>query len=106
MNEYLDDSNNFPYIVRMYDGDSEVAATYAVIVERDTLTKCRDLTTALYVTFSAHYIFDISYQIRVKELFRFFQEVVMEIVDSEKKSAAYSNFCSAVTGLAAADQKL
>lgn len=106
MNEYLDDSNSFPYIIRMYDGDSEVAVTYAVIVEQDTLTKCHDLTTAIYVTFSAHYIFNIPYQIRVKELFRFFQEVVMETVDSEKKSAVFSNFCSAVTGLAAADQKL
>ena len=105
MNEYLDDSNSFPYTVRLYDGDSEVASTYAVIVEGDTLTKCRDLTTALYVTFAAHYIFDISYHVRVKELFRFFQEVVMEIVDSEKKSAAFSSFCCAITGLAVADQK-
>ena len=91
MNEYLDDSNSIPYIVRMYDGDSEVAATYAVIVEQDTLTKCRDLSTALHVRFSAHYIFDISYQIQVKELFRYFQEVVTEIGDSEKKSDRLSS---------------
>ena len=87
----------------MYDGDPEVMASYVVIVEQDTLTKCRDLVTALYVTFSIHYIFNISYQIRVKELFRFIQEIVMEIVDTEKKSAAFSNFCCAI---AAAEQKL
>ena len=60
-------------------------------------------TTALYVTFSTHYVFNILYQTRVKELFRFLQEVIMEIVDTEKKSAAFSNFCCAIT---AAEQKL
>ena len=99
----MDDSNSFPYIVRLYDGDSEVAATYAVIVEQDTLTRCRDLPTALYVTFSVHYKFNISYKTRVSDLMRFFQEVVMEIVDTQKKSAAFSNFCTAIV---AAEQKL
>ena len=55
-------------------------ASYIVIVEQDTLAKCRDLVTALYVTFSTYYIFNILYQTRVKELFRFIQEVIMEIV--------------------------
>jgi len=54
--------------VRLYDGDSKVAAMYAVIVEQDTFTKCRDLPTAVYVTFSVHYVFDISYIPRVSEL--------------------------------------
>ena len=99
----MDDLNSFPYIVRMYDGDPEVMTSYVVIVEQEVLAKWRDLTTALYVTFSIHYVFNISYQTRVKELFRFLQEVIMEIVDTEKKSATFSNFCCAIT---AAEQKL
>lgn len=87
----------------MHDGDPEVMASYVVIVEQDTLTKYRDLLTAVYVMFSIHYIFNISYQTRVKELFRFIQEVLMEIIDTEKKSAVFSNFCCII---AAAEQKL
>ena len=88
-NEYLDELNSFPYIVQMYDGDSKVVSTYVVVVEQDTLTKCRDLTTLLYVTFSAHYI---SYQTRLKELFRFIQEVIMEIIDNEKSQLLFLIF--------------
>ena len=91
-NEYLDELNSFPYIVRMYDGDSEVVSTYVVVVEQDTLTKCRDLTTSPYVTFSAHYIFNISYQTRLKELFRFIQEVIMETIDNEKSQLLFLIF--------------
>ena len=87
----------------MYDGNPEVMASYVVIVEQDTLTKCRDLVTALYVMLSIHYIFNFSYHTRVKELFRFIQEVIMEIIDTEKKSAAFSNFFCVI---AAAEQKL
>ena len=78
----------------LFDGDSQLPSVYLVIVERELKVRCSDLTTALYITFSLHYIFNIAYHLRLKDVFLFFQEVTD---DAEcKKSPTLSNFCTAI----------
>ena len=59
--------------------------------------KCPDFTTALYSVFAVHYIFNISYQAKLNDLYLFLQEVIFKIPDeTSKKSAMYLNFCAAI----------
>ena len=63
------DSNNHPYIVRLYDGDEALAPTYSVVVEQDVTIKCPNFTMALYSVFSLHYVFNISYHGKLSAIF-------------------------------------
>ena len=95
--EYLDSRNNHPYIVRLFDGDQSVSSTYKIVVEQEVVTKCTDMTTAIYLAFSLHYIFNISYHIKLTDYFYFFQEVIFKMpTGRDKKSAPYTNFCAAI----------
>ena len=94
--ECRDTTNSHPYIIRWYNGDRPTAM-YKIFVEQEDLAKCYDLTTGFYITFSYHYIFNISYHSRVQDVFLFLQEMVFCMpLQNQKKSAAYLNFCAAI----------
>ena len=88
--------NSHPFIVRLYDGDETITPVYSVMVEEVTI-KCRDFLTALYNVFAVHYIFNISYQAKLNDLFLFLQEVIFKIPEeTAKKSANFLNFRTAI----------
>ena len=77
--------NSHPFIVRLYDGDEIITPVYSVMVEEVTI-KCRDLLTALYSVFTVHYMFNISYQAKLNDLFLFLQEVFSRYLKKQLKS--------------------
>ena len=82
------DSNNHPYIVRLYDGDEALAPVYSVVVEQDVTIKCPNFTMALYSVFSLHYVFNISYHGKLNDIFLFLQEVMFQIPEDHCKRSA------------------
>ena len=77
-----------------------MASSYKITVDQEEITKCSDMTMAIYLTFSLHYIFNISYHIKLTDYFNFLQEVIFEMPTIKaKKSAPYTNFCTAIEAI-------
>ena len=52
---------------------------------------------ALYSVFAVHYIFNISYQAKLSDLFLFLQEHIFKIPEEKSnKSAMFFNFCAPI----------
>ena len=54
------------------------------------------MTNAIFTLFAVHYVFNLEYNVRVKDFFRFVQEYLMSIADSSKKAANYVNICMGI----------
>ena len=101
--QFLDGGSTHPYIVRKFDGDETIPASYSIFVEEEETIKCPDFTSALFVAFSLHYVLNLTYHPKLYDLFLFFQEVIFQIPrDTQKKSAALSNFTAAIAAAAEA----
>ena len=97
---YVDSFNSHPYIVRLFSAGESVGSTYQVIVEQQIVTSMKDLSTALYVVFSLHFIFNISYHGKTNDLYLFLQEIVFGMPSEiKKKSACYTNLSVAIKAL-------
>ena len=101
-NEAIDQKNNQPHIVMLSD-DDDITPSFYIAVEQELVVECADLLKALFMLLAVHYVFDISYNERVKDFFLFLQEKVMNISDeaysserSGKKSACYLSTTSAI----------
>ena len=96
--ECVDSASTYPSIVRKFDADNSIAATYSIYVEEEDIIKCPDFISALYVVFSLHYIFNISYHPKLNDLFTFLQERIFEIPGDQKRiSLTLSNFMVAIS---------
>ena len=59
--------------------------------------EANSFVSAIYYLFVTHYIFNISYNIKLKDVMFFIQEKIFKIEDSTfKKSAIYSTTSSAI----------
>jgi len=84
--------------VRRFDADSSIAATYNIYIEGEDIIKCPDFISALFIVFSFHYIFNISYHSKLDDLFTFLQERIFEIPgEKKKKSPNLSSFMVAIS---------
>ena len=81
-NEAIDRKNNQPHIVMLSD-DDDITPSFYIAVEQDLVV---NLLKALFMLLAVHYIFDISYNERVKYFFLFLQEKVMNISDKAYSS--------------------
>ena len=90
--EVIDTSNNFPHIIRLIDGDEEIADKFFVAVEQELVVKCARISTAILLLLSMHYIFNIEYNVKVHDVLTFFQEYMLGLGSESRKSAAYLNF--------------
>ena len=84
-NEAIDRKNNQPHIVMLSDDDDITPSVY-IAVEQELVVECADLLKALFMLLAVHYVFDISYNERVKDFFLFLQEKVMNISDEAYSS--------------------
>ena len=105
-NEYTDSGSSHPYIVRKFDADQTIPASYRIFVEKEETVKCPDFTSALYAAFSLHYILNLTYHPKVHDLFTFIQEVIFQLKgETQKKSTALSNFSSAIAAASTKDSE-
>ena len=94
----IDSNNNHPHIVRLFDTDSDIQAEYFVIIEQEVTVQCRSITNAVFALFAVHYVFNIEYHAKVKDVLYFIQDVVLGCPDTNfKKSAQYSSVVAALS---------
>ena len=67
----------------------ENATQYFLFVEQDIFCEVPNLSAALVLWFSVHYVFDLEYSKAVKEIGFFFQDVVFSYPDQLKRPATY-----------------
>ena len=67
----------------------EGSRQYFVICEQRVLCEVPSLPLALFVTFSAYYVFNLDYPKQAKPVFFFFQDYVMGFPDSFKRPSTY-----------------
>ena len=82
--EAVNSSNNHPHIVKFVDA-SDVLPQYFIAVEQELLLQCKSLERAIFIRVAAHYVFNIEYHLKVKDVFYFLQEKVFGFTDATFK---------------------
>lgn len=73
--------------VAAFVGDA--STQYFVICEQKVLCKVSSLKIALFITFSAYYVFNLDYPKAAKYAYFFFQDYVLGYPDSFKRPSPY-----------------
>ena len=61
------------------------------------MIECRSLDSALFMVLATHYVFNIEYHPKIKDVLYYLQEKVLGLSDhSFKKSSIYMNVSSAI----------
>ena len=95
--EAADSTNNQPHIVQFIDtSDANFSPQYFIVIEQAVFIECKTMTNAIFTLFAVHYVFNLEYNVRVKDFFRFVQEYLMSIADSSKKAVNYVNICMGI----------
>ena len=67
----------------------EEAIQYFVLIEQKVLCQVPSFQFALYITFSAFYVFHLEYPKVVRNVFFFLQDYVLSYPDSLRRPATY-----------------
>ena len=90
-------SNNYPHMISISDPDGDLPNQIFVAVERRIVQQCKDLVTGMYVMLSNHFIFNLEYNPKVKDVLLFLQEKLLQHNGAQfKKSAMYSSVVSGI----------
>lgn len=92
INELLDKATNQPHLLLLSDED--LPPQYLIAVEQVVHTEVRDLDKAIYILLVLHYIYDIEYNPRLKDLFE--DKIIGLATPSSKKTSIYANVTSAI----------
>lgn len=95
--EAIDPTNNQPHIVRFIDSVENLPPLYFVAIEQQLVIECRDIDCAIFTLLAVHFVFNMEYNQKVKDIMYFLQEKVLGYVDPcFKKSSMYMNVSSAI----------
>lgn len=95
--EAVDAHNNQPHIVRFVDGSGDIPPNHFIAIEQELLLECRSLDRALFLMVAAHFVFNMEYSPKVKDVLFYLQEKVLGFPDpSLKQSSMYRNISSAI----------
>ena len=93
--EIVDSENNQPFIVKLFDADGDISSQYFIVIEQTMMIECNSVMSSLFTLFAVHYVFNIQYHSRLKDLFQFLEEKVVSIKSGAKKSAVYLSVTTA-----------
>ena len=93
----MDKTNNFPHILRLVDSEEDISDQFFIAVEKVVLLKCQSISTAVLLLLSVHYIFNIEYNPKIRDVLFFIQEYMLGLNNETRKSAAYLSFTSAIS---------
>ena len=97
LEEAVDTSNNQPHIIQFVDtADENFSPQYFIVIEQTLFIECKTIKNALFILFAVHYVFNLEYNVRVKDFYRFIQEYIMGIPDGSKRSVNFANICTSI----------
>lgn len=59
---------------------------YFIVIEQAVFIECKTMKNAIFTLFAVHFVFNLEYNIRVKDFYRFLQEYLMNIPEGSKRS--------------------
>ena len=78
------------------DPDLELLPQLFIAIEQEIVLECKDMNGAIFALLACHYIFNIVYFPRVKDVLYFIQDKILGFGDSSKQSSIYINTTTAV----------
>ena len=93
--EAIDLENNQPYILKLFDADSDIASQYFIVIEQSLMIECSNMMSALFSLFAVHYVFNIQYHTRLKDFFQLIEDKVIGMKTSNKKTAVFLSVTTA-----------
>ena len=79
------------------DRDDDIPSQYFIAVEQSLHMECRNIVIATFILMSMHYVFNIEYHPKIRDLLYFLQEYMLGLKDSTHKSSAqYQSFTAAI----------
>lgn len=83
--------------MRFVDASGDIPTSHFIAIEQDLLFECRSFKSALFLLLASHYVFNIEYCPKVKDVLYSFQDKVLQIPDSSvKQSSMYRNISAAI----------
>ena len=79
------------------DAAGDIPPMHFIAIEQELVLECRSIDSALFMVLATHYVFNIEYNPRVRDVLYYFQEKLLGSSDPKfKKSSIYMNVSSAI----------
>lgn len=86
--EAVDRENSQPHIIlfEVDDDDEDIQGQYFIAIEQNLMMETSNLITAIYNLLASHYVLNLAYHPKAKDLLTFLQEKVLGVPSSDDKS--------------------
>ena len=86
----MDKHNSQPHIVLFEadDDEEDIQGQYFISIELQIMMESSNLVTAIFNLLAAHYVLNLAYHPKVKDLLTFLQEEVLGVPSSDDKGKA------------------
>ena len=78
-------------VIPTFQANSFIAVEQALHVE------CKNIVTSIFVLMSIHYVFNIEYHPKIRDLLYYIQEHMFGLKDDTRRSAQYLSFTAAIS---------
>lgn len=92
--ELINKDTNQPHLLRLVGED--LPSQYFIAIEQVPHVEVCDLVRGIFVLLALHYVFDMEYNPRLTDLYLFFEEKILCLPISAKKSPTYLSATSAI----------
>ena len=92
--ELVSKETNQPHLIRLVDED--LPTQYFVVIEQLVHIEVTTCVKGMFLLLAYHYIYDIQYNSRLKDFYLFFEDKLLQLSPSCKRSATYLNVTSAI----------
>ena len=98
LKEVIDKDTNQPHLVRVVAvDDEELPIQYFIVIEQVVHLEVSSIVKSIFLLLAFHYVYDIQYNHRLKDLFLLFEDKLLAMsTTSCKKSPTYLNVSSSI----------
>ncbi len=85
---------NQSHLVRLVDED--LPSQYYIAVEQSIQLEVASVMKGVLLLLSLHYVYDIKYNERIKDLYKYFESKLLNMTSSSKDTANFSSITNAI----------
>ncbi len=85
---------NQPHLVKLVDED--LPSQYYIAVEQSIQLEVASVMKGVLLLLSLHYVYDIKYNERIKDLYKYFECKLLNMTSSSKDTANFSSITNAI----------